>query len=55
MARKLRVEYPGAMYQVMNRGDQRELIFKVDAGRERFLATKLKELKAAQTKWESTK
>jgi hypothetical protein len=24
MSRKLRIEYPGAMYHVMNRGDQRE-------------------------------
>jgi hypothetical protein len=28
MVRKLRVEYPGAIYQVMNRGDRREPIFK---------------------------
>jgi hypothetical protein len=27
MSRKLRIEYPGAMYRVMNRGDQREDIF----------------------------
>jgi hypothetical protein len=27
MARKLRVEYPGAIYHVMNRGDRREPIF----------------------------
>ena len=25
MSRKLRIEYPGAMYHVMNRGDQREV------------------------------
>jgi hypothetical protein len=31
MAGKLRVEYPGAMYPVMNRGDRRELIFQGDA------------------------
>jgi addiction module RelB/DinJ family antitoxin len=24
MSRKLRIEYPGAMYHVMNRGDQRQ-------------------------------
>jgi len=30
MARKLRVEYPGAIYHVMNRGDRREPIFKDD-------------------------
>ena len=28
MSRKLRIEYPGAMYHVMNRGDQREDIFR---------------------------
>lgn len=39
MARKLRVEYPGAIYHVMNRGDRRELIFKDDADRERYLET----------------
>jgi hypothetical protein len=30
MSRKLRIEYPGAMYHAMNRGDQREDIFKDD-------------------------
>ena len=39
MARKLRAEYPGAIYHVMNRGDRREPIFQDDADRERFLAT----------------
>ena len=39
MARKLRVEYSGAIYHVMNRGDRREEIFKDDADRERFLET----------------
>ena len=39
MARKLRVEYPGAIYHVMNRGDRRELIFKDDEDRHRFLTT----------------
>jgi hypothetical protein len=33
MSRKLRIEYPGAMYHVMNRGDQRE------EDRERLLET----------------
>ena len=31
MARKLRIEYPGAVYHVLNRGDRREPIFKDDA------------------------
>ncbi|HKS38132.1 MAG TPA: transposase [Verrucomicrobiae bacterium] len=39
MARKLRVQYPGAIYHLMNRGDRREPIFKDDQDRERFLAT----------------
>src|SRR5436190_12768542 len=39
MARKLRVEYPGAIYHLMNRGDRREPIFRDDEDRERFLAT----------------
>ena len=39
MARKLRVEYPGAMYHVMNRGDRREPIFQDDADRKRWVET----------------
>jgi len=39
MARKLRVEYPGAIYHVMNRGDRREAIFRDDRDREAFLVT----------------
>lgn len=39
MARKLRVEYPGAIYHVMNRGDRREAIFHDDRDRDLFLAT----------------
>jgi len=39
MARQLRVEYPGAIYHVMSRGDRREPIFKDDRDRESFLAT----------------
>lgn len=39
MARKLRVEYPGAIYHVMNRGDRREEIFLDDEDRQRFLTT----------------
>ena len=37
MARKLRVEYPGAVYHVINRGDRREPIFKSDEDRRLFL------------------
>ena len=36
MARKLRVEYPEAIYHVMNRGDRREPIFKDDTDRRRL-------------------
>src|SRR6266536_987146 len=39
MPRKLRVEYPGAIYHVINRGDRREAIFRDDADRKLFLAT----------------
>jgi len=39
MARKSRVEYPGAIYHLMNRGDRREPIFRDDEDPERFLAT----------------
>jgi REP element-mobilizing transposase RayT len=39
VARKVRIEYPGAVYQLMNRGDRREAIFRNDADRELFLAT----------------
>jgi putative transposase len=39
MARKLRMEYPGAIYHIVNRGDRREAIFKDDADRQRFLDT----------------
>jgi putative transposase len=39
MARKLRVEYPGAIYHVLNRGDRREPIFKDEIDRRSFLQT----------------
>jgi len=39
MARKLRIQYPGAIYHVMNRGDRRELIFADDQDRRQFLET----------------
>ena len=39
MARKLRVQYPGAIYHVMNRGDRREPIVLDDHDRIRFLET----------------
>jgi hypothetical protein len=33
MARKLRIQYPGAIYHVMNRGDHQEMIFGDDEDR----------------------
>ena len=39
MPRKRRVEYPGAMYTVMSRGDRREDIFLDDVDRHDFLKT----------------
>src|ERR1700720_2893526 len=39
MARKLRVQYEGAIYHVMNRGDHREAIFRSQKDRELFLKT----------------
>lgn len=37
MARKLRVQYPGAIYHLLNRGDRREDIFVNDEDRKSFL------------------
>ena len=37
MARPLRIEYPGAIYHVLSRGDRREAIFRSDADRKLFL------------------
>ena len=39
MPRKLRIQHPGAIYHVINRGDRREDIFKGGADRKLFLAT----------------
>jgi putative transposase len=39
VARKLRVQYPGAVYHVLNRGDRREPIFRTDADRMLFIDT----------------
>ena len=38
MAGKLRIEHPGAIYHVLNRGDHREDIFRNEQDRELFLA-----------------
>ena len=39
MPRNLRLQYPGAIYHVMNRGDQSENIFRDDEDRLKFLST----------------
>ena len=39
MPRQLRIEYPGAIYHVMSRGDRREDIFLGDVDRQDFLKT----------------
>lgn len=39
MPHKLRVEFPGAIYHVMSRGDRREEIFRDEQDRMRFLET----------------
>ncbi len=39
MARKVRVEYPGAIHHAINRGDRREEIFQDAADRQLFLAS----------------
>src|SRR5258708_1171782 len=38
MARPVRIEYPGAVYHVTSRGNERKAIFRTDADRETFLA-----------------
>jgi putative transposase len=39
MPRKLRIEYEGAVYHVLNPGDRRDSIFLEDSDRELFLET----------------
>jgi REP element-mobilizing transposase RayT len=39
MARKLGIQYPGALYHVTNRGGRREAIFKGEPDRQRLLET----------------
>src|SRR6266403_61423 len=50
MPRLLRIEYPGAICHVMNRGDQREDIFADDDDRRRFRST-LEEA-CTKTEWQ---
>ncbi|MEA2102454.1 MAG: hypothetical protein U9P80_07755, partial [Thermodesulfobacteriota bacterium] len=37
MGRPLRIEYPGALYHVISRGNERKSIFRDDSDRGRFL------------------
>jgi REP element-mobilizing transposase RayT len=39
MARPIRVEFPGAVYHVMARGNERREVFRDDQDRKRFLET----------------
>ena len=39
VSRKLRIQYPGAIYHLMSRGDHREPVFDDEQDREGFLAT----------------
>ncbi|MBA2435972.1 MAG: transposase, partial [Chthoniobacterales bacterium] len=39
VARKARVQFPGAVYHLLDRGDRREAIFRDDLDRRRFLST----------------
>jgi hypothetical protein len=39
MARKVRVQYPGAIYHVMNRGDHSEAVFRDRQDSDLFLTT----------------
>jgi len=48
--RALRIEYPGAIYHVLNRGDRREPIFRDDLDHKQFLTT-LAEV-CTKTDWE---
>src|SRR5450432_285351 len=50
MARKLRLEYEGAIYHLMSRGDRREPIFKDDLDRQLFLETLAQA--CAKTDWQ---
>jgi putative transposase len=50
MARRLRVEFPGAIYHLLSRGDRREPIFYDDADRDNFVATMAEA--CAKTEWQ---
>jgi len=50
MPRKPRLEYPGAIYHVLNRGDQRDDIFKGDVGKV-AIARRLRQESVMSLKW----
>jgi hypothetical protein len=50
MARSVRIQYEGAIYHVMCRGDRREAIFEDDEDREMFVAT-MGEMCGRAEKW----
>jgi REP element-mobilizing transposase RayT len=50
MPRKIRIEYPGAIYHVINRGNRREKIFRDDLDYQRFLVA-IGEV-CAKTEWQ---
>ena len=50
MPRQLRVEFAGAIYHVMSRGDRREDIFRDDKDREWFLTTLAGQLRVITTR-----
>jgi REP element-mobilizing transposase RayT len=49
MARKLRLEYPGALYHLTSRGNERQTVFRDDTDRQRFLALLTREVR--QLRW----
>jgi hypothetical protein len=49
MARQLRIQYEGAIYNLMSRGDRREEIFRDDVDRKRFLESLARALRSETT------
>ena len=51
MPRALRIEYPGAIYHVMNRGDHREPIFRDELDHKKFLTTLAEVCNGVSPEW----
>ena len=51
MPRQVRLEYPGAVYHVVNRGDRREEIFRDAPDRERLVHRLFSRWAFARTAW----